>query len=165
MLCLIFPNMETIDMTQFLLFHALFITLSASQSKWNHFQWKVPPKWVKPGLRGLWGSATTRAPCREDTFIHISILTDANTACSYLPELFIQVRGVHQCPLLYFFIIHLLVPGDEEGAQELLHLYCNVHGDRDNKIEEDHKGQEVCEHPQDLQRREKMQPVDVRAQR
>lgn len=76
--------------------------------------------------------------------------------CSDLPKLLIQVRGVHQCSLLDFFIIHLLVPGDEEGAQELLHLYCDVHGDRDNEVEEDHEGQEVCEHPQHLQREEEM---------
>lgn len=95
-----------------------------------------------------------------------SIPTDpANPARPDLPQLLVQVRGVHQCSLLDFLIVHLLVPGDEEGAQELLHLHCNVHGDRDNEIEEDHERQEVREHPQDLHRKEeKMQPVAVRAQ-
>lgn len=83
-------------------------------------------------------------------FIRIFIQADANRASPDLPKLFVQIRGIHQCPLFYFLVVHLLVPRDEEGAQELLHLYRNVHGDWDNEIEEDHKWQEVREHPQDL---------------
>lgn len=66
--------------------------------------------------------------------------------CSDLTKLFVEVRGIHQCSFSYFFIIHLLIPRNEEGAQEFLHFDCNIHGDWDNEIEQNHEGQEVCEH-------------------
>lgn len=63
----------------------------------------------------------------------------------YLSKLFIQVRRVDLSALSQLFIEHVLVPGDEIGAQEFLHLHRHVHGHRDDVIKQDHEGQEVCE--------------------
>lgn len=67
-----------------------------------------------------------------------------------LSQLLIQIRRVDQRPLPHFLIKHVFVPGDEVGAEELLHLHGDVHGDRDDVIEEDHEGQEVSEGPEEL---------------
>lgn len=66
-------------------------------------------------------------------------------AYTHLPELFIQIRSVHLCARSQLFVKHLLVPGNEIGAQELLHLYCHIHWHWNDVIKQDHEGQEVCE--------------------
>lgn len=69
----------------------------------------------------------------------------ANASVAYLPQLFVQVWGVHLSAFSKLFIEHLLIPGDEVGAKELLHLHCHVHGYWDDVIKQDHEGQEVGE--------------------
>lgn len=65
---------------------------------------------------------------------------------SHLPELLIEVRGINQCPLLNLWVKEILIPGDKEGAQELLHLHSDIHRYRDDEVEEHHEGEEVCKH-------------------
>lgn len=69
-------------MTQILLFHALFITLSLSQREENHIKWKVPPDQLK-----LCPEGTTRVPIRED----VAIQTERDLTCpssSFRSEVF-----------------------------------------------------------------------------
>lgn len=63
-----------------------------------------------------------------------------------LAQLLIEVRGVDQCPLLDFGVKEVLVPCDKIGSQKLLHLNRNIHGNRNDEVEEHHEGQEVREH-------------------
>lgn len=68
----------------------------------------------------------------------------------YLSQLLVQVRRVDHGPLAQLLVEHLVVPHDEVGAQELLHLHRDVHGDGDDVVEKDHEGQEVRERPNHL---------------
>ena len=72
---------------------------------------------------------------------------------SYLSQLLVQVWRVDHRSLPQLLIKHLVVPHDEIGTQELLHLHGDVHGDGDNVVEENHESQEVCECPDHLRMR------------
>lgn len=67
-----------------------------------------------------------------------------------LSQLLVEIRCVDQRPFPHFLIKHVFIPGDEVGAEELLHLHGDVHGYWDDVIEEDHEGQEVSEGPEEL---------------
>ena len=54
---------------------------------------------------------------------------------SYLTKFFIKVWCVNQGSFINFFIIEVVIPWNEEGAQEFLHFYCDIHGDRNDKVE------------------------------
>lgn len=53
----------------------------------------------------------------------------------YLTQLLIKVRGIDLSSFSQLFIEHLLIPRDEIGAQEFLHLHRDVHGHGNDVIE------------------------------
>lgn len=71
-----------------------------------------------------------------------SIMTDI----SDLSQLFIEVRGVDQCPFLNFTVKEIFIPGYEKRSQKLLHFNGHIHGHWNDEVEEHHEGQEVGEH-------------------
>lgn len=64
---------------------------------------------------------------------------------THLSQLFVQVGGVDLSSFSQLIIKHLLIPRDEIGAKEFLHLHRHVHGHWDDVIKQDHESQEVCE--------------------
>lgn len=72
---------------------------------------------------------------------------------SNLTKFFIKVWCVNQGSFINFFIIKVLIPWNEERAQEFLHFYRDIHGYRYDKVEQNHKWQEVSEHLQNLKQK------------
>lgn len=88
------------------------------------------------------------------------------TVCiAYLSQFFIEVRCVNLSPLSQLLVKHVIIPHDEVGPQELLHLHGNVHGDWDDVVKQHHEGQEVCERPDHLREREEKMEGGVEAGR
>lgn len=85
----------------------------------------------------------TRDSSFREVVIVISLTPD-------LSQLLVEVGGVDQSPFLDLGVEEVLVPGDEEGAQELLHLHRHVHGHGDDEVEQHHERQEVSKHIQVL---------------
>lgn len=72
---------------------------------------------------------------------------------AHLAQLLVQIRSVDHSPLAQLLVHHLVIPHDEVGAQELLHLHRDIHGDGNDIVEEDHEGQEVREGSDHLRNR------------
>lgn len=73
---------------------------------------------------------------------------------SNLAKFLIEVRRVDKCAFLDLRVKEVFIPSDKERAEEFLHLHGYVHGHGDNKVEEDHEGEEVCKHLQILKQRQ-----------
>ncbi len=66
---------------------------------------------------------------------------------SYLSKFFIKIWGIDKRTLSELLIKHVIVPQDEVRAKELLHLHSHIHGHRNDVVEQNHEGKEICECP------------------
>lgn len=77
----------------------------------------------------------------------------SSTSNPYLPQLFIEVRGVDLSLLVALLVVKVQVPADKKGAEKLLHLHSNVQWDGDDEVVKDEKRQEVRDELQDLEKK------------
>lgn len=77
----------------------------------------------------------------------------SSTSNPYLPQLFIEVRGVDLGLLVALLVVKVQVPADKKGAEKLLHLHSNVEWDGDDEVIKDKKRQEVWDELQDLEKK------------